>query len=90
MVARLSYFSGSKLFKAAVRYSPAGVVLTFSLPDLIKATVPSFFSFAGSRALTSSECPLLLLSLLVVNQKEGIGYKSLEGPENEQQMNRKY
>lgn len=83
MVARLSYFSGSKLFRAAVRYSPAGVVLTFSPPDFIKATVPSLFSLARGRELTSTERPRLLLSLLVTyNKDRGIGYKIDKGTRN--------
>nr|GMD53489.1 hypothetical protein Iba_chr11cCG3130 [Ipomoea batatas] len=44
MAARLSYCSGSKSFKADVRYSPAGVLLIFSVPGLTKATVPSDLS----------------------------------------------
>lgn len=53
MAARLSYCSGSNSFKAAVRYSPAGVVF-FSESDLTKATVPSVFSTTNGE-----EAPLL-------------------------------
>lgn len=61
MAARLSCCSGSKSFKAEVRYSPAGVVLTLSEPDFTKATVPSVLSAAsaGDEGTTSIECPLL-------------------------------
>lgn len=59
MAARLSYCSGSKSFKAAVRYSPAGVVLAFSEPDFTKATVPSVLSAANGEGITSIERPLL-------------------------------
>ena len=64
MAARLSYCSGSKSFRAAVRYYPAGVVLTLSGPDLTKATVPSVLSADNGEGTTSIERPLLLLSFL--------------------------
>ena len=63
MAACPSYWSGSKSFKAAVRYSPAGVLLTNSEPVLTRATVPSFLSVAKGEGRTSTERELVLLPL---------------------------
>lgn len=61
IAARLSYCSGSKSFRAEVRYSPAGVVLTISVPDLTNATALSVLSDAKGTETTSPGRPLVLV-----------------------------
>lgn len=63
MVARPSYLSGSKSFRAEVRYSPAGVVLAFSGPALTKAVLPSIL-LVVEKGAASAERPLPELSFL--------------------------
>lgn len=66
IAARLSYCSGSKSFKAEVRYSPAGVVLTFSALDLTKVMAVSVLSEVNGEG-TSTARVLTLLSILRKN-----------------------
>ena len=75
IAARLSYCSGSNSFKAAVRYSPAGVVF-FSESDLTKATVPSVFSAANGEVVTSI-VRLLLSFLFKINKRVAQPYNQI-------------
>lgn len=53
MAARPSYCSGSKSLRAAVKYSPAGVVFTISELDFTTVIVPpSFLSTEDGKAPT--------------------------------------
>lgn len=65
IAARLSYCSGSKSFRAAVRYSPAGVVLTKSVPVLTNVIALSFFSEARGEPPTPGRPLALVLSFLL-------------------------
>ena len=82
MTARLSYCSGLKSLRAAVRYSPAGVVLIFSELDLTKATVPSVLSADNGKGATSTGSPLLLLSFLC-KKNHRIQKTTIEEPRKE-------
>lgn len=81
MTARLSYCSGLKSLRAAVRYSPAGVVLIFSELDLTKATVPSVLSADNGKGATSTGSPLLLSFLCKKNHR--IQKTTIEEPRKE-------
>lgn len=74
MAARLSYCSGSNSLRAAVRYSPAGVVLTCSPPDLTNAMVPWLLSRAKGEGGILAERPSLLsvLSKIIWKRKNKI------------------
>lgn len=82
MTARLSYCSGLKSLRAAVRYSPAGVVLIFSELDLTKAIVPSVLSADNGKGATSTGSPLLLLSFLC-KKNHRIQKTTIEEPRKE-------
>jgi len=63
MAARPSYSSGSKSFNAAVKYSPAGVVFTKSVPDFTNVIAPLFLFGVDGKATASAEYPSPLLVL---------------------------
>lgn len=64
IAARLSYCSGSKSFRAEVRYSPAGVVLTISVPVLTNAIALSVFSEAKGETPSPGRPLALVFSFL--------------------------